>query len=358
MPTNKNAMLRYKILDELLSNQYKSYSLDGLTMEVSARLAERSPETNGVSRRQIEKDLNFMEDAFGAMIENYTVSVYDWERDKHVNRLCKRYAKRGYTIFNKELTPDEEYLLSEVISLLGQFDGLPNLDGLERLRYSFDVRPDRRIVSFTKNPIENSNLFGQLFTAISQRQVIEISHRQFGQGKVPQSYLLHPYLLKEYNRRWFLIALSDNDGKIKNFGLERILDIKPRIDCQYIPYDGDIEEMFEDVVGVTVIESNKPEKILFWVSDSSKEYVATKPIHDSQIYYKGAEETEYRLVFPNLTAGGFFSICCKKNYELMRELMSFGENLIVLRPKRIRDEIIGRIRKIDQAYMYSGDHEH
>lgn len=34
MPANKNAMTCYKILDELLSNQYHNYSLDDLTEEV------------------------------------------------------------------------------------------------------------------------------------------------------------------------------------------------------------------------------------------------------------------------------------------------------------------------------------
>ena len=30
MPANKNAMTRYKILDDLLSNRYHNYSLDDL----------------------------------------------------------------------------------------------------------------------------------------------------------------------------------------------------------------------------------------------------------------------------------------------------------------------------------------
>ena len=41
MPANKNAMTRYMILDELLSNRYHDYSLDDLTDEVSRRLSGR-----------------------------------------------------------------------------------------------------------------------------------------------------------------------------------------------------------------------------------------------------------------------------------------------------------------------------
>ena len=61
MPANKNAMTRYMILDELLSNQYHDYSLDDLTEEVSRRLSEMNSDTKGVVRRTIEKDINYLE---------------------------------------------------------------------------------------------------------------------------------------------------------------------------------------------------------------------------------------------------------------------------------------------------------
>ena len=54
MPANKNAMTRYKILDELLSSRYHNYSLDDLTEEVCKRLADMYPDTDGVGRRTIE----------------------------------------------------------------------------------------------------------------------------------------------------------------------------------------------------------------------------------------------------------------------------------------------------------------
>ena len=60
MPANKNAMTRYKILDDLLSNRYQNYSLDDLTEEVNVRLSEMYPNTNGIVRRTIEKDLYYL----------------------------------------------------------------------------------------------------------------------------------------------------------------------------------------------------------------------------------------------------------------------------------------------------------
>ena len=83
------------------------------------------------------------------------------------------------------MTSDEEYLLSEALSLLGQFDGLPNLDALEGLRLALGInKSERQIISFTKNPLENSNLLGELFTAASQKQVVEIHYHKFSSPSV------------------------------------------------------------------------------------------------------------------------------------------------------------------------------
>ena len=82
MPANKNAMTRYKILDDLLNNRYHNYSLDDLTEEVNYRLSEMYPDTNGVVRRTIEKDIFYLEyeGPFLVDIERYTVDAYNKER--------------------------------------------------------------------------------------------------------------------------------------------------------------------------------------------------------------------------------------------------------------------------------------
>ena len=346
-------MTRYKILDELLSSRYHNYSLDDLTEEVSNRLADMYPDTNGVVRRTIEKDIYYLEyeGPFMVEIERYSVPSYSKEKQKSYMKQCLRYARPSFSIFKKEMTNDEEYLLSEALSLLGQFDGLPNLDALEGLRLGLGVkRNERHIISFTKNPLENSNLLGELFTAASQKQVIEIHYHKFSDPEKELVVNLHPYLLKEYNRRWFLICAAETDGKILNFGLERINSVNPLPAHKYVEYNGDINEIFEDIVGVTNYTEKEVLKILFWVSDVSKDYVTSKPLHDSQRYYRGDADKTCRIQYPMLHGGSFFSIECKENYELIRELTSYGENLVVLSPRCIIDKVQQRITKMQEMY--------
>lgn len=354
MPANKNAMTRYKILDELLSSRYHNYSLDDLTEEVSNRLADMYPDTNGVVRRTIEKDIYYLEyeGPFMVDIERYSVPSYSKEKQKSYMKQCLRYAQPSFSIFKKEMTNDEEYLLSEALSLLGQFEGLPNLDALEGLRLGLGVkRNERHIISFTKNPLENSNLLGELFTAASQKQVIEIHYHKFSDPEQELVVNLHPYLLKEYNRRWYLFAAAEDDEKMLCFGLDRIDKVVPLPSHKYVEYDGDLNERFEDIIGVTLFEDSPVYPIIFWVSDFSKDYVLTKPIHESQKRVNVNKVLSLREQYPSLINGIFLQINCRDNYELIRELASFGKDLIVLSPSVIQDKVWNRINSMNEEYI-------
>lgn len=353
MPTNKNAMTRYKILDDLLSSRYHNYSIDDLVENVNLRLSEMYPDTDGVGRRMIEKDIAYLEleGPFLADIERYSVASYSQEKQKSYTKRCLRYANPSFSIFKKQMSNEEAYLLRETLSMLGQFDGLPNLEVLERLRLGLGVRNDeRQIISFTKNPLGHSKLLGELFTAISQRQVVELHYHKFSKKEDILMVSVHPYLLKEYNRRWFLLAAAETDGKILNFALDRIDACKPLPSHKYIEYNGDINERFEDIVGITFNEGSPVYKIIFWVSDISKDYVATKPIHESQRVLPEVICEELRSKYKSLIGGTFFRIDCKENYELIRELTSFSKELIVLSPEYIQKKVFERINSLSDEY--------
>ena len=61
-------------------------------------------------------------------------------------------------------------------------------------------------------------------------------------------------------------------------------------------------------------------------------------------------EIFHRRQYPTLEGGAFFSIDCIENYELIRELTSFGADLVVLSPEEVRCSVIQRIEEIYQAY--------
>lgn len=346
MPKNKNAMTRYKILDELLSDRYHCYSLDDLTEIVNNRLAEMGIEP--VVRRSIEKDIHYLEydSEFLVDIERYTANgeeAYNREKQKEVIKHCLRYADSSFSIFKKKLTNDEQHLLRELLTIVGHFDGLPNLRGLQNLQLQLHVQGSKAIISLSKNPLEGSNIFGELYSSISHKSVIKLTYHTFALPDEKKTIIVSPYLLKEYNRRWFLLASAEEDNKLLTFGLERIDAVQILPTVKYNEWNSDLQERFEDIIGVTYYSDRPIEHIIFWVSDELKHYIMTKPLHESQRVYRNEKDQIFRESYPTLPSGAFFSIDVVPNYEMYRELMSYGKELLVLEPIVIRDTILQKL---------------
>lgn len=350
MPANKNAETRYKILDQLLANRYHHYSTEDLREKVNEELEEMG--LKPVSLRTIVYDLNYLEHGpFAADIEHYQIDdVSKVNPNKTVKKNCHRYRDRSFSIYQQKMSEDEKHILGEAMKLLGQFNGLPHLERLEALRAGLDIKPSRQIISFTKNPLGDSSLLGEIFTAISNKVVVDIHHYVFDEPDKHRSVVVHPYLLREYNRRWYLICAADDTGRILTLALDRIEHVEPLSSKAYRQYDGDLNERFEDIIGVTLYDDRMLQTIFFWVSDHSKDYVLTKPLHESQRNIRGEREEELRRQYPMLAGGRFFSIECIENYELIRELSSFGADLLVLSPDDIRQKVIDRVSGHLQAY--------
>lgn len=339
MPTNKNAFIRYKYLDGLLSDRHHFYDIHDLTDKVNKRLYDDG--FKEVGQRCIEKDLISLMDApFNAPIVRFE------KNGKH----CIAYNKRSFSIFREELSREEEKLLREVLSTLGQFDGLNHFEWLDKLKFGLGIEERRQIISFSNNPyLKNSNLLGTLFDNISNEVVIRLSYHTFADETI-RSTDLHPYLLKQYNDRWYLLGAADNDKKILNFALDRIDEIEPLPEKKYIECSEDLAERFEDIVGVTLYEDRPVEHITFWVSNKSMNYLNTKPIHSSQTYIHIEKEQQLRNKYPMLEGGAFYSIDCIENYELIRELSSFGRDLLVVTPDTIKEKVFERNSQMFEEY--------
>lgn len=340
MPTNKNALIRYKYLDRLLSDHHHYYDIHDLTEKVNDMLYNDG--FSEVTQRCIEKDLNTLEYApFSAPIKRF-----NWN-----GKRCITYDDRSFSIFKQEMSREERNLLREVLSTIGQFDGLDNFKWLDDFKIGLGLEERRQIICFSNNPyLQNSNLLGTLFAYISNEVVIRLYYHTFSDETI-RSIEFHPYLLKQYNDRWFLLGAADDDGKILTFALDRIDKVESLPEKKYVPCPDDLSGRFEDIVGVTLYEDRPMEHIVFWVSDASKDYVMTKPIHESQTSIKGEAENKLREKYSQLDGGAFFSIDCIPNYELIRELCSFGKDLIVFEPSSIQDDIFNRISVMVEEYL-------
>ena len=341
MPTNKNAFIRYKYLDRLLSDRHHYYDMNALTEKVNDMM-ERDMLGMSVGVRTIQKDILALQLApFSAPIDFKKIN----------GKNVYRYTDPTFSIFSQELSREECDLLREVLSTIGQFDGLDNFTWLEKFKIGLGFEERRQIISFSNNPyLKNSNLLGSLFDCISNEVVIRLSYHTFNDSTI-RSIEFHPYLLKQYNDRWYLLGIADSDMKILHFALDRIDKVEPLPEKKYIECTEDLHERFYDIVGVTLYEDRPVEHILCWVSDTSKGYVDTKPIHGSYTPIKGEDDEQLRKEYPQLQGGMFFTLDCISNFELIRELCSYGKELLVLRSDgTVAEDVRKRISEMNEKY--------
>ena len=159
MPTNKNAQLRYRILDRCFSDFHRTYSIEDLLDTVNESLTDLYG--SQVSIRQIREDIKYMRDrvTYNAPIETYP---FDGRKSYY------RYSDPSFSIFNNELTAEEVKSLRSTIDILSRFRGVPSNAWLEdvisNLEFRFGVKPNtENIVSFDHNDLlKGTEFLGEL----------------------------------------------------------------------------------------------------------------------------------------------------------------------------------------------------
>ena len=354
MPANKNAIIRYMLLDKMLSDRNHYYTRKDLYEKCNEKLLEAGfPE---VSKRTIEKDLiNIQEDPFRMDIDDQT-SVK--------GKKIIRYRDQTCSLFATPMSEDEKRLLKEVLNTLGQFSGLNNFTWLEDLQsklnatgsfgsrqYDITCIQRHKIISFSTNEfLKNKESLGWFFTAISNRNVVYIKYRKFGEDK-SREVTVCPYLLKQYNDRWYLICNFTNYSSseynpefLMNLPLDRIESYEIAYGTEYREYPADIEEHFQDVVGITYRYDRATERILFCTTLKNSWYLDTKPIHGSQTRLPEDEQASLKKKYPYFKEWVFYTIeCIPDDYELPRLMKSFGCELAVLSPEHLRKLIMAEL---------------
>jgi predicted DNA-binding transcriptional regulator YafY len=226
---------------------------------------------------------------------------------------------------------------------------LDNFEWLDALKQRLNISEGRHIISFANNPdLHNSNLLGKLFTAISNKVVINLSYHTFRDPENVKQVVLHPYLLKQYNNRWYLLGAAE-DGYILNFALDRIDDIEPMPSVKYMESDEGLDERFYDIVGVTLPQDAQVEKILLWVSESQYPYIETKPLHGSQRAIRGSRAEQLHKEY-GFSDGHFIELRCIVNTELKQLIASFIDQVVVLTPTSLRSEMAERAEALLKRY--------
>lgn len=331
MATNKNAMLRYLVLDRCFQNKRRRYSIKDLVDECNNALYGHYGSGVTVEKRQVYNDITFMESEAG-----WAVPL---EKTKEGRSVYYHYGEDDFSINQCPLKESEMQPLKQAIMMLGRLKGLPQYDWMQSVIPALEdklklKRQDKCVLGFDQNiDYSGSNYIAELFDFISNKQVLHIGYSTFGGEH--HVWVVHPYYLKQYNNRWFLLGGNDNHlDQIVTIPLDRIKHIEP-LNNVYIDTEIDFDEYFDDVIGVTIPKHKTIEEVVLRFSSERYPYVVSKPPHHTM----KRDDTECQIRLKLIP-----------NKELKALILSYGKDVEVISPQYLRDEIKEHIATLCELY--------
>lgn len=323
MPVNRNALIRYRTIDNCLRNRQRLWTLEDLIDACSEALYEYEGIEKGVSRRTVQGDIQLLRsDKLGY---NAPIVVKD--------KKYYTYSDPEYTITNIPLTDQDINTLNEVVEILKQFKGFSHFEDMgemvQRLEDKvYTTRTDTRsIIDFEKNEgLKGLHHLDTIYQAIHKEKVLQITYQSF-RARNPGDMIFHPQFLKEYRNRWFVIGGKSKDSYPLTLALDRIKNIKVMEEVDYIQMGLDPYEFYRSIVGVTVSPNMQPRLVRLFIDRGNAPYVLTKPMHHTQKLEKKVKD------------GIIISIEVQLNFELEREILGFGDSIKVLSPPVLVERI-------------------
>jgi predicted DNA-binding transcriptional regulator YafY len=335
MPINKNALIRYKVLDACFRNRQRKWTLDLLVDKVSDALYEYEGISKGASIRTIQYDIQMMRsDKLGY---NAPIVVVD--------KKYYTYEDPKYSITNLPISHADMQQMSEAVELLKQFKGFEHFNNLNDVVQKLEdhvystSKKQPSIIHFEKNErLTGIHYLDILYKAIQEKKVLSITYKSF-KAESANVITFHPWWLKEYKNRWFLFGLKAD--AILNLALDRIILIEVDDKNQYKPSQiSSIDDYFRDVIGVSVSLNVRAENVRIWINAENAPYVETKPLHHSQ-----------QILEQNDDGSIVISIHVQLNFELEREILGFGESMVVLSPQRLVSRLAKKVEKMSLNYQ-------
>lgn len=176
-----------------------------------------------------------------------------------------------------------------------------------------------------------------IIQAMRESKIVSVTYQSFWSDE-PATFELKPYCLKVFKQRWYLIAGNVAFEGVRVYGLDRIQDFEITGSKFTMPKDFDAGEFFEPYYGVSV-GNEQPQRIRIKVYNGQVSYFRSLPIHDSQVEVEGT--ADYSV----------FEYYVVPTYEFKHELLSHGDDVEVLEPVELRNEIKETLRRGLDRYI-------
>ena len=177
-----------------------------------------------------------------------------------------------------------------------------------------------------------------IIRAIRDERMLEVNYQSFKMDE-PRNFLLEPFCLKEYKRRWYLFARKHGiDKEPHSFALDRINSVTVSEKPFTIPKSFNAQSFFSTRYGVLQYEGEKPAHIKLKVCARQANYFRTLPLHSSQ---KEVEKT---------TDYSIFAYYLTPNHDFIHDVLYYGDDVEVLEPMELRSAFETIVENIANKY--------
>lgn len=243
---------------------------------------------------------------------NFTISKRTFQRD----------LQDIYSIYNIEI----KYNFTKKVYFIN-YDDEAEING--RILEAFDTfnalnvsdRISENIYFEKRKPAGTENLYGVLH-AIKNKLVVKFVYQKFWEEK-SSIRKAEPYALKEYNRRWYVLAKDLRDNKTKTFALDRLSSLEISKYKFSVPENLNVEDIFRYCFGIITTNQEHLEEIHLSFTPFQGKYIRTLPLHETQ---KILVDNENELLV---------SLKVFITQDLIMELLSFGNNMKVIKPQSL-----------------------
>ncbi|MGM1057241.1 MAG: helix-turn-helix transcriptional regulator [Bacteroidota bacterium] len=173
-----------------------------------------------------------------------------------------------------------------------------------------------------------------LIHAIQNRLSVKFEYHKYWDESVSDR-TVNPVALKEARNRWYLIA---QDGDIvKNFALDRIRSLVIS-EYRFAHIEYNVHQEFENSFGIINGTNEEAEKVVLSFTPQEGRYVESLPLHHSQeLVLKNEEEIR-------------FSYFIRPTYDFRMEVLSYGDQVKILKPEGLKKSIKSQLQKALKGY--------
>ena len=163
----------------------------------------------------------------------------------------------------------------------------------------------------------------EILDAMNGNNVLSVTYKGYWHEEA-STFDVHPYCVKLFKQRWYMVAFSTQRQAIRTYALDRIQALDRRTATFVMPSNFSPVLFFKNSYGV-MMGSEVPSDVKIKVNAFEANYLRSLPLHHSQQEVFKCEE--YSI----------FTYHLSPEFDFRMELLSRGDDVEVLEPAYLRD---------------------